>query len=426
MIATPRFRVRRIAALCGVALLLTGVPVPAQETQQKPSSLENMLKDLLREGVEGQLSQAKGRVRGVRVREQEGATVILDVDLGEVAAPDTARLACEVFDYRFAPIPGMLVEHAPLAEGDSTVEARVTYTAAGTALSTSLRVSLVDAASGAARSHRRIPLAREWVGDGSGAGITEGVAPPTTDVAEAAPSREPVTVEVALEPVGDTPARGAALPPPARLPGARPAPAPAMVKPRPAAAPTPAPAVGRARPAPAPTPVPAIAVARPMMVAKVGVDLFKLAGQAKWSSPAGALPWPGESGDERGYVKPLGRAALADGKSYDKVLQTHPSFTPNGSIAGAFSIEVPGGATRFVARAGFLPGASRSDGVSVEVVAGSRKLGGRKVHPQDGTVEVAVDLPADLKGQKTVLRLVVRTGPTSTQDWFVWVAPEIR
>ena len=82
-------------------------------------------------------------------------------------------------------------------------------------------------------------------------------------------------------------------------------------------------------------------------------------------------------------------------------------------------------ATRFSARAGFLPGASASDGVTVSVILGVQKIATRTIRPADGVGEIAAEIPEAWRGQTVAVHLFVAARATSTQDWFVWVAPAI-
>jgi hypothetical protein len=161
------------------------------------------------------------------------------------------------------------------------------------------------------------------------------------------------------------------------------------------------------------------------------VDLYGMAARATWTSNRGRLAFNGETGDSRGYVRPLGETKLNDGKPHEKVLQTHPAFEDGGYIAGAFAVAIPKGATVFEAGAGFLPNASRSDGVKATVRVGrtsadSATVVTRVVRPVDGVVKIGGSIPAELRGVDVILTLHVQAGATSTQDWFVWSEPMIR
>ena len=391
------------AGACLAAGLLAAPLAAAQQTAQPPST-QDVLKDLLREQLEDQLGGAKGKVRGVRTAGEEGGAVLLEVQLAGVKEPATARLECEVLDRSFVPIAGFACEHEPLVAGDATVAVRLAYSGAS-ALSASLRVTLQDTATGRPRSQRRTPLVREWHGSGSAAGEALAAGAP----ADAEPGRAPVTVDVRPVPVGDTPLAGAAG-------GVAPRPGapsrPAVVVPPPAPAER-APAGQRIPMQPRPT------GALPLL------DLYGLAPQARWSGPTGALPFGGADSDERGFVRALGRVQLSDGNLYDKVLQMHPAWRPDGYVSSTFDVTIPASATRFSARAGFLPGASASDGVTVSVILGVQKIATRTLRPADGVGEIAAEIPETWRGQAVAVHLFVAARATSTQDWFVWVAPAI-
>jgi hypothetical protein len=160
------------------------------------------------------------------------------------------------------------------------------------------------------------------------------------------------------------------------------------------------------------------------------VDLYGIASQARWSSTAGALPFNGPDNDPRGFVRPLGRARLIDGATYDSVLETHPSWIAYGSIQGSYQLTIPTSATQFVAKVGLLDGARSSDGVVVKVtLRGAGAIQGvatRQVRPSDGVVELSGAIPESWRGRPVTLDLRVEAGASAQQDWFTWVAPAIR
>jgi len=390
------------AGVCLAAALLAAATGSARQQGQQPSP-EDLLKSLLRESLEDQLAGANGRVRSVRVGAADDGGVLLEVTLAGVKAPDTVSLECAALDRNLKPIRGFTCEHEPLVIGDSTVPLHLAYDGAGNALSVAVRVTLVDVASGKSLSRARAAMAREW-GVGTGGGTTTASAADTGNgQAATAATGEPRTVDIQPVAVGDTPGASAG--------GLLLQPAPARPQ-LPAA--TDAGARSRGFPG-----------AR-VLTAPPLVDLYQLAPQAKWSAPTGLLPWDGAVNDNRGFAKPLGQRQLADGKSYDKVLQTHPSWNPDGYITSSFDITMPSNALRFTARAGFLPGADASDGVVANVILGIHKIATRTIRPQDGVVELAADIPEQLRGSRVILHLMVAARQSPTQDWFVWVAPAIR
>lgn len=274
-----------------------------------------------------------------------------------------------------------------------------------------VKVGLVDTTTQRMVSRRKAPLPWEWVGGGTGSG-TAGSATTLAARRSGEPAREPVVVSIVPSRVGDTPAMERLA-----VVGAQ-----VAVKPTPVAQPQPTPATLAA----APTTLRLAAKLQPTTI-----DLYAIAAKATWTSDRGRLPYNGETGDSRGYVRALGQAKLNDGTVHDRVLQTHPAFQDNGRISGAFSITIPEAATVFEAGAGFLHNVSRSDGVKIAVrigrtAADSVTVVSRTVRPTDGVVKIRGSIPADMQGQDAVLTLDVHAGPTSTQDWFAWSEPMIK
>jgi hypothetical protein len=160
------------------------------------------------------------------------------------------------------------------------------------------------------------------------------------------------------------------------------------------------------------------------------LDLYAMAQKATWKSQRGTLPFNGNSNDRRGFVRALGRAEMINGKTYEKVLQTHPEWKDNGFISGTYNVVIPAGATRFDAKGGFLANVTRSDGVwvSVSLKEGSRShtLIRKKIDPAEGVVALRGTVPESLRGKRVNVVLHVGTGTKSSQDWFAWSSPVIR
>ncbi len=395
------------------ALLLVFGPwtVVAQEDESGGRDLEDILKDVVRDVVEEQGSSDLGRVAKVSVANRAASVVELNVDLEGVSEPDQVALTAEIFDQEYRAIAGFDSSHGPLPDGDGTVLLTVSYSGAEEVRSAGVKVGLVDANTQRMVSRRKAPLPWEWVGGGGTAGLASGDASNLSSRGSGPQAaREPVVVSVEPNRVGDTPAMERLT-----IVGARLAQQPTPVAQPPATGGTAGPTV--------------LGTATKFQVAIV--DLYSAAAKATWTSDKGRLPFNGETGDSRGYVRALGQAKLNDGKAHEKVLQTHPAFQDNGHISGAFAVTIPKGATVFEAGAGFLPNISRSDGVKVTVrigrtVADSATVVSKVVRPADGVVKIRGGIPGELQGKDGVLTLDVNAGPTSAQDWFVWTEPVIR
>jgi len=176
----------------------------------------------------------------------------------------------------------------------------------------------------------------------------------------------------------------------------------------------------------------AILCSKPGFSAEVHHNLVAEAGEAVWRNDLGdTLPFPGEGDDSRGFVRVL-TAELEDGESYPDVLETHPRWAANGWIEGRFLLIMPENAT-FQAKVGFLKGAGGSDGVVFEVAWQVFLPAGRPEEillyqaSKDYDEELAsieIDLSA-YAGQTGEFILRVKAGPSSGQDWAVWVNPRI-
>lgn len=389
-----------------LATWLTFLSVPfalaaGAAAQQKQTSFEELLKRLLREQQDQQTVAGGGTIKEVRVRGGTGADVELDVQLAGVTQPDRAKLEVTLYNLHLQPLEAVSVTHDPVPAGDSTVAAKVTYTGQGSVTTSAARIALIDGSSGKAWSRFRMTLMRQLSGTGAATGQ--------------AGERVAQSFNLVPEPVGDTAAAGVST-----GPGLVRAPAAAVAA-----------GAARAHPTVIATPVTAGAARlHPVVAAIPVIDLFGLASQAGWSSTAGALPFNGPANDSRGFVRPLGRATLIDGATYDSVLETHPSWIAYGSIQGSYQLTIPAAATRFVSKIGLLAGASSSDGVVVKVVlrgAGAiYMVATRQIRPSDGVVEISGTIPESWRGRPVTLELRVAAGTSAQQDWLAWVAPAVR
>jgi hypothetical protein len=402
---TPLWALTRRLATWLAVLSVPFALAAGAAAQQKQQTVEELLKRLLREQQEQQTVPGGGTIKEVRVRGGTGANVELEVQLAGVTQPDRAKLEVTLYNLRLQPLEGVSVTHDPIPAGDSTVALQVTYTGKGSVGTSAVRIALIDSSSGKAWSRFRMALMRQLSGTGAETGVAPGQAG----------ARAAQTFDLTPVPVGDT--AGAGVP-------ARPGLAAAPLAPVAAGA-------ARAHPTVIATPlVRGAARIHPAVAAIPTVDLYGLASQASWSSSAGALPFNGAQNDNRGFVRPLGRARLIDGATYDSVLETHPSWIAYGSIQGSYQLTIPTSATQFVAKVGMLEGASSSDGVVVKVVlrgAGAiHMVATRQVRPSDGVVELSGTIPESWRGRQVTLELRVGAGASSQADWLTWVAPAIR
>jgi hypothetical protein len=165
------------------------------------------------------------------------------------------------------------------------------------------------------------------------------------------------------------------------------------------------------------------------MVLVPAVDLYKNALQAQWSSAAGTLRVNDDSSNSKGFARLLGKKALHDGKDYEKVIELHPQYTDIGYITGVYKVNLPSRACRFDARAGFLKGVSRTNGVSITVWLGEGPSAAKLVRTtltlDNPVTSLSAPIPKSFQGKATVLTVMVRANGDSTQDWFALSAPGI-
>lgn len=171
------------------------------------------------------------------------------------------------------------------------------------------------------------------------------------------------------------------------------------------------------------------------------VDLIARAAAAKWQNGDLQFLRFGLDGQASGTAKYLQGATLEDGKTYEKVLFTHPQWKKNGSVLGLFhNIRIPDKGGKIIAAGGFLQEAKGTDGVnfSVQFVLNEAVLTGRTRVPAkdriylgsffakpDGKID-KMELDLERAAGKTgivVLQVEARNSPDS--DWAVWTEAKI-
>jgi hypothetical protein len=417
-------RLQSIAVLLVAWVILWAPSAAAQSNQEKQESsgLEDFFKGVVEDVVEDQLGGQLGRIRSIDVVAEQASWVVLRTRLEDVGDPTRARLAAELYDAKMQAVDEVAIEHDPLPEGDGSIKVRVSYTGTGTLYSSALKLSLVDSGGDRASSHRRIKLVHNWTGTGEGGSTTdlaadEGSGELTVRDDEESGERQVKTVDLEPARIGDTPAKGTATAPAGS--GSTAVVKPATVQRKPA------------RTAPQRT-SPQMSTARmsTAMVLVSSLDLYNLAPNATWASTAGALTFGGATNDNRGFARHLSQAAMSNGVTYQKVLQTHPPWVASGTITGKFDVRLPASATRFSAKIGFLKGATQSDGVNAKVALkgakGIKDLAVRRIQPNQGVVDFNATIPEDWRNQDVTVLLIVQAGQTSAQDWFAWIAPTIK
>ena len=163
-------------------------------------------------------------------------------------------------------------------------------------------------------------------------------------------------------------------------------------------------------------------------------DFISSAADAQWSSGAGALPFPGDPSDSRGFARHVYNARLEDGLVWSRVLETHPQWVSGGWIMGVYPQQTVPSNTQLTVRVGFLHGAAGTDGVRFEVyfdeyrgvgAAPQRHVILRKAATLDGSLDlVTVDLDF-IAGKRGSFILYVYALKTSNRDWAVWAEARI-
>ena len=163
------------------------------------------------------------------------------------------------------------------------------------------------------------------------------------------------------------------------------------------------------------------------------IDFIEKAPQAKWTNAWLVLGFPGEPNNSKGFARIIENARLEDGKTYAKVLETHPHWQPRGMITGRYAdITIPESGAEVRAIIGFLEGAAASDGVYYEVRSEFPDYSGipvRKEYYKKYDRYLVQDFSQNLtrfKGLRGTIILSVNAGKkSSTQDWAVWVNPKL-
>jgi len=83
------------------------------------------------------------------------------------------------------------------------------------------------------------------------------------------------------------------------------------------------------------------------------VDLLATGSSAQWHSGAGTLPWDGNDGDAKGFVKPRSGWLMEDG-SAPPFLETHPQWVANGYTEGTYTVRPIIAGDHFRATVGFM------------------------------------------------------------------------
>lgn len=166
-------------------------------------------------------------------------------------------------------------------------------------------------------------------------------------------------------------------------------------------------------------------------VASSGFDLHSRAPDANWNSGAGNFAFGGPDNDARGFAMYRNSLKLEDGSSSSKILETHPQFVNDGVITGLYPAYTVVSGEHFTAKIGFL---ARSDGTcgvgNVKFQLNYREAGVIKSLEEwtescDRSLrEVDVNL-STLAGKTVQFALAISANGAATEDWAVWVSPQV-
>lgn len=158
---------------------------------------------------------------------------------------------------------------------------------------------------------------------------------------------------------------------------------------------------------------------------RVAYDFIEKAPTAYWwSTPGEQLPFPGALNDNRGFACYRTNIALNDGKTYTKVLETHPKWVDNGWISGKYSgVYIPAG-SKLKVKVGIISGGTAGK-VRLRVnKLGESSLWSPVIAYGDGVKEAEIDLGA-YANQTVDFVIGVDAEGSSAQDWAAWVEAKI-
>lgn len=153
---------------------------------------------------------------------------------------------------------------------------------------------------------------------------------------------------------------------------------------------------------------------------------------AEWKTypPLGAIPCPGTTSDEEGFVVMVGNPTMEDNNPAGQTsIETHPRFDPNGLIQGKYPPVVVTGNSRFLTKIGCRQnGGACSVKYQVNYYADgdpTLKSLGTWTETYDGSLrDINIDL-SSLSGKSLQFILVVTADGNSAQDWAIWINPRI-
>jgi hypothetical protein len=165
--------------------------------------------------------------------------------------------------------------------------------------------------------------------------------------------------------------------------------------------------------------------------ASSGYDLHTRATDAVWVSAAGNLTFGGPDTNADGFVMYRDNQKLEDGSKHAKVLEMHPQWVNDGVITGRYPVYLVRTGEHFTAKIGFIANGDGSCGTgNVKFQFNYKEAGvlkplGEWPETCNGALtSVDVDLK-DIVGKNVEFVLAVLANGSASQDWAVWVNPQI-
>ncbi len=163
-----------------------------------------------------------------------------------------------------------------------------------------------------------------------------------------------------------------------------------------------------------------------------GFDLHTRATEANWRSGAGTLTFGGPDTDANGFAMYRNGQRLEDGSTSTKALETHPQWVTDGVITGTYPTYTVVSGDHFHARIGFLAlsdGTCGTGNVKFQlnyIESGVTKALDEWAKTCDGTLrDVDVNL-SSIAGKTVQFVLAVLANGSASQDWAVWVSPQVK
>ncbi len=167
-------------------------------------------------------------------------------------------------------------------------------------------------------------------------------------------------------------------------------------------------------------------------------DFVANAASASWKTSAVPISFGGPNTDARGFAMYASPATMEDGTNQRRVLETHPQWVSTGWIEGSYyNITIPSGATLNL-KAGFLKGATGSNGVLYSVRFQEKGTTTWYYFPDGTTAANDGHLKTydtklwsgswslkDLAGKTGQFVLRVSANGNSGQDWACWQQADI-